>query len=341
MRLGPRLPAAAIAFAIWLAALAATHPAAAARPSCEIDGIERVVAVGDVHGAYDRFVEILRTTGLIDADAKWMGGHTHLVQLGDVVDRGADSRKAQDLLKRLQDEAEKAGGKVHPLLGNHETMRMLGDLRYVTGGEYEAYVTPDSDGVRQKFLATVRPNEREALMSKTPPGWVELNLAYAPDGEYGSWLRTLDVVVKINDTVFVHGGISPAVAGMSCDKINSQVHKELTGDIEKTKRDPLRSLAAREEGPLWYRGLAQEPDIFEHTVDEVLAKQKADTIVVAHTVTPTGRIVSRFDGKIIEIDTGMQPAYVAGGRASALEIKDGMYTAIYTDRQDVLVDPTR
>lgn len=326
--------------ALWLLGLPDTRPLAAA-PSCEVEGVERVVAVGDVHGAYDRFAEILRTTGLIDGQAKWMGGKAHLVQLGDVVDRGADSRKVQDLLKRLQGEAEKAGGAVHPLIGNHEAMRMLGDLRYVTGGEYEVYVTPESESLRQRFLASVRAGERESLMSKTPLGWVEMNLDVAPDGDLGEWLRSLNAVVKIDETVFLHGGISPSVAGMSCDRINQQIRRELTGDLEKTKRDPLRSLAAREDGPLWYRGLAQEPDTFEPAVDEILAKQKASTIVVAHTVTPTGRIVSRFDGKIIEIDTGMQPAYVTGGRASALEIHEGTYTAIYLDRKDILVDPTR
>ena len=79
-----------------------------------------------------------------------------------------------------------------------------------------------------------------------------------------------------------------------------------------------------------------EPDSFADDAGAILTKQKARAIVVAHTVTPTGRIVSRFNGKIFEIDTGMQPAYVPNGRASALEIKGGVFTAIYVDRQDVL-----
>ena len=74
--------------------------------TCEFDGVDRIVAVGDVHGAYDRFVEILTAAGVIDKRLRWTGGKTHLVQLGDVVDRGPDSRKAIDLLKKLERDAD-------------------------------------------------------------------------------------------------------------------------------------------------------------------------------------------------------------------------------------------
>ena len=151
----------------------------------------------------------------------------------------------------------------------------------------------------------------------------------------------MNTVVKLDGVVFLHGGISPAVADMPCDVINETVRRELTSDFDKTAADPLHSLAAREDGPLWYRGLATEPDTFEATVDDILARQHARTIVVGHTVTTTGRIVSRFGGKVVEIDTGMQPAYVPSGRASALDMRDGVFTAIYLDRQDVLTAPAR
>jgi hypothetical protein len=87
---------------------------------------------------------------------------------------------------------------------------------------------------------------------------------------------------------------------------------------------------------LWYRGLAQEPEAFGSTVDEILTRQNARAIVIGHTITPDARIRARFGGKVVQIDTGMQPAYVEKGRASALEIRDGVFTAIYTDRRDVL-----
>jgi hypothetical protein len=90
---------------------------------------------------------------------------------------------------------------------------------------------------------------------------------------------------------------------------------------------------------LWYRGLAQEPPAFAPAVDEILTKQKARSIVIGHTLAADSRIQARFGGKVIQIDTGMQPAYVKTGRASALEIRGNVFTAIYTDRRDVIAAP--
>ena len=98
-------------------------------------GIDRVVAIGDVHGDCDQLVALLRSAGLIDAQEKWCGGKTHLVQTGDLLDRGPDSRRAMDLLMRLEGEAISAGGELHLLIGNHEAMNLYGDLRYVSAGE--------------------------------------------------------------------------------------------------------------------------------------------------------------------------------------------------------------
>ena len=92
-------------------------------------GVERVVAVGDIHGDYDQLVAVLRSASLIDEQGKWSGGKTHLVQTGDIPDRGPDTRKALDLLMRLEGEAAQAGGAVHALIGNHEAMNVYGDLR--------------------------------------------------------------------------------------------------------------------------------------------------------------------------------------------------------------------
>jgi len=327
----------ACATAVGVSTASAPVRIAAAAPACEIERVERIVAVGDVHGAYDRFVGILQTAGILDRRLRWAGGRAHLVQLGDVVDRGPDSRKALDLVERLQDEARRSGGAVHALLGNYEVMRMLGDVRYVTPGEYEAFVTSRSEQVKSDFLSTVNPQLRDQLPKDMPLGYLEMLVAFGPKGHYGEWLRKLDAVVKINGVLFVHGGISPEIAGMSCDVLDTAVRREITTDVDATGSTPPDfSLSSGENGPLWYRGLAQEPDAFAKSTDEILAKQNARAIVIAHTVTSGRRIEMRFGGKVFLIDTGMQPGYIENGRASALDIKGGVFTAIYTDRRDVL-----
>lgn len=323
--------------AIALMAIAVMAPARgvqAAASSCDIKNVPRIVAVADAHGAYERYVEILTAAGVIGPNQRWSGGRTHFVQLGDMVDRGAGSRKILDLVRRLEREAPRSGGAVHVLLGNHEVMRMLGDLRYVTPGEYEAFTTRDSEDLRARYLATIRAEERDAAARELPPGSIELQQAFGPRGDYGKWLRGLDVVARINGVLFLHGGISPAVAPMTCEQINDTVHRELAGE-----RPDARGLATREDGPLWYRGLAQEPDDFASSVDAILASQKASAIVVGHTVSPTGRIRVRFGGKVLQLDTGMQPAYVTNGHASALVIEDGHATAIYDDRAEAIDVP--
>lgn len=310
------------------------HVVAAAR--CDITNVSRVVAVGDVHGAVERFTEILKAAELVDDRGRWSGGTAHLVQLGDVVDRGPDARAALDLLRRLEGEAERAGGGVHALLGNHEVARMLGDMRFAVPGEYAAFASQDSELLRQRYIQTTNAEIRDQVLKETPLGLVELRAAFGRQGQYGEWLRKHDAMVKINGVLFVHGGISPAVAGLACDDINATVRKDLSDNIEKTRSAPLASLSAREDGPFWYRGLAQTAEAAQ--VDDVLARQHVRAVVIAHTVTSDGRIKVRFDGKLFQIDTGMQPAYAQGGRASALEFAGGKVTAIYVDRRDVLLE---
>ena len=325
-----------LVLAAAFAAIGSGRSAPAAPPACEFDGIERVVAIGDIHGAYDRFVEILQTTELIDASLKWSGGKTHLVQLGDVLDRGPDSRKALDLLQRLTGEAALAGGRVHQLIGNHEAMRMLGDYRYVNAGEYAAFTTPDSEKVKKDFIKSQPDEVRAQLTQEIQLGRIEMVKAFEPKGIYGAYLRGLNAVVKVNGVVFLHGGISPAVAKMTCSDINETVRKELSNDLQKTMQAPLVSLTAREDGPLWYRGLALEPDTFEPAFQQILIDQRARAIVVAHTVAAGGKIRTRFGNTLFMIDTGMQPEYVPDGRASALEIRGNVFTAIYRDGREVL-----
>ena len=324
-----------------LAVTAALVVLALARPgadeSCEFTGVPRIVAVGDVHGAYDAYLAILREAGIVNQRGRWAAGKTHFVQLGDVLDRGPDSRRVVDLLQRLERDASSAGGRVHFLIGNHEAMRMMGDMRYVSEGEYAAFTTRDSADLRDQVIESYPADQRAALLQNTPLGMIELIRAYSPRGQYGTYLRKLNAVVRINGILFLHGGISPAVASMPCVEINATIRRELGDQLQQTMAKPLESLTAREDGPLWYRGLARElEDTFAPELDKILAAQQARAIVVGHTVTPTGRIESRFGGKVFVIDTGLNSVYVKNGRGSALDVQNGTITAVYLDRRDVL-----
>jgi len=335
---------------VWLPAGAG---AAERADPCNVRGVERVVAVGDVHGADERFLAILRAAGIVDGRGRWAGGRAHLVQTGDVVDRGPGSRKVIDLLRRLEGEARKAGGRVHALLGNHEAMWMLGDLRYVSPAEYDSFRTGSSEQTRDRLYEAVSEQRRaqaeaageefdekafrERFLAELPLGAIELRREMAADGRYGRWLRGLPTVVRIDGVMFLHGGLSPEVAPLGCAGINQAVRKELAGDLDQIRATPAEALVTREDGPLWYRGLAQNDEsAFAPQLEGLLRAAGARALVVGHTVAPGGKITPRFGGRVILLDTGMQPAYVPDGRAAALEIEDGRFTAIYEDGREVL-----
>jgi hypothetical protein len=329
--------------------------ARAADDSCRVPDAPRIVAVGDVHGSYDSLLAVLGFAGIVDAKGKWSGGKAHLVQTGDLLDRGKDARKVLDLLMRLEGDARKAGGRVHALLGNHEVMNLLGDLRYLNVEEYAAFRTPDSEAYREAFFKSAAERARaearssgaafdeaafrSKFLAEVPLGLVERTQALSAQGRYGKWLRQRPVVAKVNGVVFVHGGLTPEVAALGCAEVNARVRRELNEDVAKTKQAPLATLAAGENGPLWYRGLAKDDEsILAPQVDQVLQSLGARAIVVGHSVTGTGKIVARFGGRVFGIDVGMGDVY--GGNLAALEVgPDGTIAALYPGSREELARP--
>lgn len=202
--------------------------------------VDRVVVVPDVHGAYDQLVDLLRDTGLVDDSLTWTGERTHLVSLGDLLDRGPDSRDVMDLLMRLQEEAPAAGGRVHVVLGNHEHMNLVGDLRYVSAGEFAAFADEETDELREsarREFAIANPElgvaEREAAFAdRYPPGYFAHRAAFRPDGRYGRWLLNLPVVIVINDTAFVHGGLPAETSDWTLAELNRRFSEDLGRYLE-------------------------------------------------------------------------------------------------------------
>jgi hypothetical protein len=341
--------------ALCASALLVPGAARAADRGCPDVVAPRVVAVGDVHGAYEGFLSVLRLAGLLGEHDHWAGGQTHLVQVGDVLDRGKDAPKVLDLLMRLEGEARKAGGRVHALLGNHEVMNVLGDLRYVNPEEYEAFRTSQSIDRRARFFRRATEIARERaraagekfdadayrakLLQEVPLGFVERTREFSAEGRYGRWLRRRPVIIKIDGVVFVHGGLTPEVAELGCEEVNDTVHREITRDIDKTRREPTKTLAASEGGPLWYRGFWKEDEAaLLPSVERVLQLLDARAIVVGHTVTGTGLIRSRFGGRVVGIDVGMGEVY--GAHLAALEVRpDGGMAALYPEGREEILRP--
>ena len=310
-------------------------------------GIERVIAVGDVHGDYDQLVAVLQSAGVIDREGNWVGGKTHLVQTGDILDRGPDSRKVMDLLMRLEAEASKTGGRVHVLIGNHEAMNVYGDTRYVSAGEFSSYTDRNSRKRleehyqrHQQRLKESPPPEgvpkfdeayRAKWESENPLGYIEHREAFGPSGKYGKWIRSLNAVIKIDDTLFLHGGISPKYANSSIRNLNNQIRDELND-----RKRLQGGIVIDNDGPLWYRGLAEESEeSLEPFVKEVLKRHQVERIVVGHTVAK-GAINPRFDGKVLMIDVGLARFYDSKLCVACLVIENGSPCAFHRGKKLVL-----
>ena len=294
-------------------------------------GISRIVAVGDVHADYPAFTGVLRAAGIIDTDANWAGGAAHLVQTGDVVDRGPDTRKTLDFLMALAEQARAAGGAVHVLVGNHEAMNLAGDLRYVIPADFAAFGSPNSERLRElyyrEYLRNVRgadsgEESRRKWMAAHPPGFFERLTFLAPEGFYGAWIASNPVAIKINGLVFVHAGIGPKYAKMSLAEMNRRGREELAD-----RRKLPGGMLLDPEGPLWYRGLGREDEakIGRH-VATVLGRLDARAFVIGHTTT-SGYVTPRLEGKVVMIDVGLSKAY--GSHPACLVVEGGRQFALH------------
>ncbi len=362
---------------LLLFTLIGTAATAVAADDWKFPPAARIVALGDIHGAYSELGGLLRDTGLVDNELRWTGGTTQLVSVGDLLDRGDDSRKVMDLLMRLQQESAAAGGAVHVVLGNHEVMNLTGDLRYVTDGEYAAYQDLEPAGVREQARAAfvtdasargLSVGEAESTFEEQfPPGYFGHNAAFSADGIYGEWMQSMPTMIKVGDTVFVHGGLAPALLESDIPTINAQVSQTVADynriwngvatrfQVPVARRgrvDALRALGDAEAtaaaaqletlleapvlgpvGPLWIRenALCHELTQFD-TVSAILARLGAKRVVFGHTPTVSRRVTSRLGGLIIMADTGMLRSYYDGTPA-ALIIEGDKLQVRYAGKQ--------
>ena len=207
-------------------------------------GPARIVAIGDIHGEYEGFKRILQAAGLADANGRWTGGRTQLIQTGDYTDRGTGTRAVLDLLMTLEQQARRDGGRAFALLGNHEVMNLIGDMRDVTREIFATFADANSEKKRNEAweqyarlgaakLAGGQPvpavygQTREAWMTSHPPGYVEYREAFAPRGKYGTWLREKPIVTEVGGNIFMHAGISPATAPEKLEDLNLRVRDEV------------------------------------------------------------------------------------------------------------------
>jgi hypothetical protein len=296
-------------------------------------GSGRVVAVGDLNASWAAWQAITRGLGLQNERGRWTGGETHLIQIGDVFNRGPGARHYFKCLVELQRQAADAGGQVTQLLGNHEVLTVLGVEAWCTTEEYMAWATdeeldrwPRRVAEYQSFLLAVpAPGlvlplgpQLEVWKALKAPGREAMRADLARDGSLGKLLRSLPLAVEAGGCVFVHAPLTPRWARLGIEKLNKQVQKEWRDAPAFYRSMPRTSLFRSSQGPLWNRRLATKKNLYERRqLERSLALLGVPRMVTGHTMTETlpggapGQILGRHDGKLWCIDVGLGSAPVA------------------------------
>lgn len=260
---------------------------------------QRLVAIGDVHGDLSAFRQALRTADAIDAADHWSGGALFVVQMGDLLDRGDDEPEILALVSRLEQEAAAAGGHFVTLQGNHEVMNVQRDFRYVT-----------TDGLRDyaRYRDEASPEARRSLPR---PAHGRAG-AFEPRSHFAREFASRNTVIRVGDTVFVHGGLSPAAAALGLDAINRASRDFYLGV------GPISPILASEESPIWHRGYAvEDTDETCAQLAQALESVGAARMVIGHTVQERG-ITHACEGRVFRVDVGLSRYY--DGPIQALEI---------------------
>lgn len=261
-------------------------------PNATWTGIERVVAVGDIHGDFNALVNILISSKLINQYGEWTGNQAHLVLMGDLIAGEKGSVQVLDLVMKIQAAAEQAGGRVHALMGNHDLLVASGKYSRLKKEEREAFLPSDMAGGKKTRAF--------------------LDSLFLGDGVYTRWTANRPMAIMINDQLYVHAGMDERVLGMSLQELNSITKAWIKyfqgrGEIPHYSTEWVVGLQdgkfSNSEGPAFARDfkvtrrLIKKPNkrpsgaVKRKIVREILEQYGAKRMVIGHVATPDGDVL--------------------------------------------------
>ncbi len=267
-----------------------------------VNNVSKIAVISDFHGQYDLTLKILKNNHVIDENLNWAFGNGHLVIVGDIFDRGDKVTELLWFVYNLEKQAEDNGGKVHFTLGNHEFMVMQNDLRYLN----------------RKYWLTSK-------LLNTP-----FMALYGKETVLGRWLRSKTTILKIDDNLFVHGGISEAFisSGFDIEETNKQMRHSLNEEGQDEKWHTSYDKYYDNNGPIWYRGYFSA-DYKKSDINKLLRKLKVKHIIVGHTSQK--QIESLFHNKIFAVDSSIKN----GLYGEILFIENGKYSRHTMDGEKI------
>lgn len=300
-----------------------------------LPAVKRLIVLGDIHGDYKLFIDMLRIGMVINIDKYgqiiWTGKNTYVVQVGDQIDRcrpigrgscldpemtfddEASDIKILELANKLHIEAVKEGGAFISLLGNHEIMNAVGAMTYVS-----------HEGIKQ-FQNYVDPITKQQFGSNLRAGLDARKHAFKPGNEYGNLLGCTRLpAVIIGKHLMVHAGIINGLIqelGMSSyedlESINISMRKWLLGIIKK--KNIKNIIDSTKTSMFWTRILGSIPPNTNfnnpecvNNIGDVLKLFKIGSMIIGHTpqsFTYSDDINQTCDGKIWRVDNGSSSAF--------------------------------
>lgn len=249
-------------------------------PSTIIPAVRRIIVIGDIHGDWTAYKSSLKAAGVTNHHNDWTGGDTHVVQVGDIVDRKSrngtgDEKSESKILRHLFDlkaKARQAGGDVHMLLGNHELMNVMGDFRYVS-----PMGMTDFDGKREQY--------------------------FRPGGKMAKKLAcNTNAVLKIGSWLFSHAGVKADLADLySLEEINMHVRDFMLGKKTLNRDDPIMDI-------FWHRDYSNSNPGYCKQVQKSLDRWQAKNMAVGHTVQEHG-INGSCSDSLWRVDVGASAAF--------------------------------
>jgi len=280
-----------------------------ATSACRGEGpqAQRVVVIGDIHADIGVARDAFQLAGGTDENDNWIGGDLVIVQLGDVIGRSHEDREVLDFVLSVQEKADLAGGKVHLMIGNHEVFGARLEIRWVAEEAFAAF-----DGIEGLDLDNPR-------LAHLPANKRARSAALMPGGYYAKHMAGFPAVIRLGQTVFVHGGITPHWASYGVDRINAEVSQWFAGETGQPESARGMDPGNIDDSVMMSRHFSEDVGEEECAMlEESLRILGAERMIVAHTVQQ--RITARCDEKVWAVDVGLSRYY--GGLLQVLEIID-------------------
>lgn len=275
-------------------------------PKATYSDNQPILAISDIESGYKSFRDFLITNKVIDEKLNWVFGKGHLVLVGDFMDRGFSTTQVLWFIYKLEQEAEKHGGNVHFIIGNHELYNLQGKFK----------------------SASYKYNGVAAILGKQ-----QHNL-YDENSFIGKWMASKNTLELINGHLFAHGGIHPDFANydITIDEVN-QINRTnyRHAYFPKPEETVEQLILSSRKGICWYRGYFND-DLSQEDVEKGIDKFNAKAIIVGHTLQ--WNVTKLYNGKVFAIDVQHPKDYSKHWpfkKSEGLLITEGNYYQVLTN----------